>query len=147
MEHVHNADEGGRKLEEIMTKYEAEKALVDATLRGPLMALADKLKGDQGYWAEPVFNVFNESWACTKCEDDEKGTLRACGKPKKTKSSGILLPRARCEKCTRSTEGMPLVKVMVDQMIFEANENTQKASLALETEPQQSRHMKRPMRV
>ncbi len=37
---------------------EAEKALVDATLRGPLMALADKLKGNPGYWAVPVFNFF-----------------------------------------------------------------------------------------
>ncbi len=111
--------------------YEAENALIHATLRGPLMALADKLKGDPGYWAVPVFNYFSESWACTKCEDEDKGTLRACGKQKKTKSSGILLPRARCEKCTRSTEGMPLVEVMVDQMIFEANENPKKQALAL----------------
>ncbi len=39
-----------------------------------------------------------------------------------------LLPRARCDTFTRSTEGMPLVKVMVDQMIFEANETTQETS-------------------
>ncbi len=53
-----NAKHQGTPAMSALEVDEAEKELVGATLRGPLVGFADKLKGDPGYWLCQFFKLF-----------------------------------------------------------------------------------------